>query len=109
MVPTTQASATTTEAAGTPDMLRAEFIAAIAARDEDVLRVLWPAASWESIGAGVLAEFEPASGNGECDLLSETRAHCFVFQQDLPFVLGLTMEHAAGSWSIVSIGLDSTN
>lgn len=90
-------------------MLRAEFIAAIAAQDEGVLRSLWPASSWESIGVGVLADFDPASDNGECDLLSETRASCFVFQQDLPFVLGLTMERTAGRWSIVSVGLDSTN
>jgi hypothetical protein len=90
--------------------LRDEFVAAIATRDGDVLRSLWPASSWESIGLDVLANFEPSSDNGDCDLLSATRAHCFVLRQDLPFVLGLTMELAgAERWSIVSVALDSTN
>ena len=94
----------------TPNSVRDEFVAAIAARDEAVLRSLWPASSWETIGADVLAGFEPSSDSGNCELLSELRAHCFVFQQDLPFVLGLTMESTdAGTWSIVSVALDSTN
>jgi hypothetical protein len=100
----------TTQVPPTPESLRGELVAAIAARDEDALRFLWPASSWDTIGTDVLADFEVSSEGGDCDRLSAIRAHCYVFEQDVPFVLGLTMElTGAGSWRINSVTLDSTH
>jgi hypothetical protein len=98
------------QSASTPESLREELVAAIEARDGAALRSMWPAASWDSIGADVLASFSASSDSGACERLSAARAHCFVFQQDMPFVLGLTMElHSAGRWGLASVSLDSTN
>ena len=89
--------------------VRDAFVEALAARDEVALRSLWPSESWDALGIDVLETFVPREDNGECDLISETSSHCFVFQQDLPFALGLTTELRANTWTITTVGLDSTD
>ena len=93
-----------------PEALRDELVAAILANDAEALRSLWPVSSWETLGTDVLATFVPRSESGACDRLSETSAHCFVFERNVPFVLGLTMElQNSGGWALTVVGLDSTN
>lgn len=92
-----------------PADVRDEVAALIAARDSGSLRTLWPSPSWEDWAAELVPTFVPSSDNGECDLLDDGQANCFIFAQDDPFVIGLTLARDGDRWTIVAAGYDSTN
>ncbi len=68
-----------------------------------------PAASLESVGAQ-FATFVPAAEIPACDLFEDGRANCHVFEEELPFVLGITLEPSdTVGWRVAAISYDSTN
>ena len=85
------------------------MVAAIEAKDVDVLREMWPAPSWDALGTQVLDGFVPASDSGDCARPSATTRECFVFEQGAPFVLGLSMQLQNPGWVITAVSLDPTN
>lgn len=95
---------------GSPEALRDALVEALLLEDPDLVRALWPDASWDSLGSTIVGEFMPRSDGGACERTGEDGAHCFVFEEDDPFVLGLTMERAGlDEWVITTVGYDSTN
>ena len=93
-----------------PEALRDALVEALVQGDAASVRPLWPSASWESVGATIVGSFVPRIESGDCERTGDASAHCFVFAEDDPFVLGLTMERQGiDSWVITSVGYDSTN
>lgn len=93
-----------------PEALRDALVEALLLEDPTLVSALWPAASWETLGSTIVGEFSPRADDGGCERSSEIGAHCFVFEQEDPFVLGLTLERVGlDTWVITSVGYDSTN
>jgi hypothetical protein len=93
-----------------PEALRDEVLVAIAGKDSDALRSLWPASSWDAFGADILDDFVPAPDTGECQRSSDVLSECFVFELDVPRVLELTMELGGdGAWTVTGVSFESTN
>ena len=76
---------------GEPEDVRDGVAALIEARDGQSLRVLWPGPAWEDWAAELVQTFVPSSDDGACDEFEHGRASCFIFANDEPFVIGLTM------------------
>lgn len=94
----------------TPEALKDELVAALLAGDVDMVRSLWPAASWEDLGTTIFDEFVPSTADTSCEMMGDSTANCLVFAQAMPFVLGLTMQQQAnGMWQLSTVAYDSTN
>ena len=90
-------------------MIRDQVLAAIATSDDAALEALVPAASLESVGAQ-FAAFVPAAEIPACDILEDGRAHCIIFEEELPFALGITLEPSDTlGWAVAAVSYDSTN
>lgn len=90
--------------------IRDRFVDALAAKDPVALQALWPGSSWESLGLDVIGWFVPAQPDAPCQQFDDGSATCFVFEDGVSRVLGLTMEPTGSDgWTITSVSLDSTN
>lgn len=92
-----------------PESLRDEVLAAVATKDVYVLRALWPSSTWESLGVPVLESFVAGSEVPACNRLADDRAHCVVFEADIPRALEMTMELGGDGWTITAMSWESTN
>ncbi len=93
-----------------PEAVGDALVAALASGDAELVRSLWPVSSWEGLGARILDEFVPRADAASCEMIGASQAQCFVFAEDVPFALGLTMQQQAdGMWVISTVSYDSTN
>lgn len=93
----------------TPGELRDQVREAVANKDEASLKVLWPVEAWDALAGDPLDDFSPSTDNGDCDQAGDDTSVCFIFDENRPFVLGLTMELGDSGWLIRTVTLDSTN
>jgi hypothetical protein len=101
---------TSADPAPAAEDIRDEFVAALLAKDATALEALWPESSWDTLGLDVIDWFVPTEPEGTCEPFEDGRTVCFVFEQGVPRVLGLTMDlTSAHGWVITSVTVDSTN
>lgn len=101
---TTEASAS-----GTAESIRDEVISLLEATDVAGLDALLPAESWERVRSLALDGFSPSGESGGCEEVSDTTQECFIFDQDAPFVLELTVSLQGSEWRPTAVSFDSTD
>lgn len=106
----TSGLAPTTEAgSASPDDVRNEVIALLEAEDVAGLDALLPAETWSQVKSQALDGFTPSTESGGCEEISDTSQECFIFDQDAPFVLGLTVTLQGSDWRPTVVTFDSTD
>lgn len=89
--------------------VRDEVVAMLEDNDAAGLEQLLPAETWDAVKGLVLDGFTPSRDNGECVRPSDTTRECFIFDQNDPFVLALTMSLEGSEWRPTVVSYDSTD
>lgn len=93
-----------------PEAIRDALVEGLLLGDPTLVEPLWPADSWAGWGNTLVGEFVPSAENANCERMGDSTAHCFVFAENDPFVLSITMERQGlDMWTITAMAYDSTN